>query len=170
MKQQLSFRLCLLHPKHNLTIFCSLVLVESDEPTHAVCCSVAFRVSRDTALRRGTNDVLFAGNAANQQMQLYDIVLYGGCKVSTTSKEELLPTASHRFPERHHRLVQSELNQHPFLVGMSDLVPLRCEVNARPVDIDTTLMQISITGSADLQRSIRLVCNEYIDIFCPKVR
>jgi hypothetical protein len=56
------------------------------------------------------------------------------------------------------------------LVEMSDLVPLRCDVNTKPVDIDETLMQINITGTADLQRSIRLLCNEYIDIFSPTVR
>jgi hypothetical protein len=56
------------------------------------------------------------------------------------------------------------------LVEMSDLVPLRCDVNTKPVDIDETLVQINITGSADLQRSIRLLCNEYIDIFSPTVR
>jgi hypothetical protein len=56
------------------------------------------------------------------------------------------------------------------LVEMSDLVPLRCDINARPVDIDETLMKISIAGSADLQRNIRLLCNEYIDIFSPTVR
>jgi hypothetical protein len=31
-------------------------------------------------------------------------------------------------------------------------------------------MQINITGSADLQRSIRLLCKEYIDIFSPTIR
>jgi hypothetical protein len=53
------------------------------------------------------------------------------------------------------------------LVDMSDLVPLLCDVNTKPVDIDETLMQINITGTAD---SIRLLCNEYIDIFSPTVR
>jgi hypothetical protein len=53
---------------------------------------------------------------------------------------------------------------------MSDLVPLGCDVNTKLVDIDETLMQINITGSADLQRNIRLLCNEYIDIFSPTVR
>jgi hypothetical protein len=56
------------------------------------------------------------------------------------------------------------------LVDMSDIVPLRCEVHTRLIDIDGTLMQINIAGSADLQRNIRLLCNEYIDIFSPKVR
>ncbi len=32
------------------------------------------------------------------------------------------------------------------LVDMSDLVPLRCEVHTRPIDIDGTLMQINIAG------------------------
>ncbi len=40
---------------------------------------------------------------------------------------------------------------------MSDLVPLRCDV------------KINITGTADLQRNIRLLCKEYIDIFSPTV-
>ncbi len=40
------------------------------------------------------------------------------------------------------------------LVEMSDLVPLRCDDNTIPVDIDETLMLINITGSASLQRSI----------------
>jgi hypothetical protein len=31
-------------------------------------------------------------------------------------------------------------------------------------------MQINTTGSADLQRSIRLLCREYIDILSPTVR
>ncbi len=56
------------------------------------------------------------------------------------------------------------------LVEMSDLVPLRCDVNTIPVDIDETLMLINITGSASLQRNIRLLCTEYIDIFSPTVR
>jgi hypothetical protein len=37
---------------------------------------------------------------------------------------------------------------------MSDLVPLRCDVKTKTIDNDETLMQINITGSADLQRSI----------------
>jgi hypothetical protein len=45
------------------------------------------------------------------------------------------------------------------LAEMSDLVPLRCDVNTKPVDIDEMPMQINITGSADLQRSIQLLCN-----------
>jgi hypothetical protein len=53
---------------------------------------------------------------------------------------------------------------------MSDLVPMRCEVHTGPVDIDGTLMQISISGSADLQRNIRSLCAEYVDIFSPTVR
>jgi hypothetical protein len=54
---------------------------------------------------------------------------------------------------------------------MSDLVPLRCDVKATTIDIDETLMQINITGTADLQRNIRLLCKEYIDIFSsPTVR
>ncbi len=32
------------------------------------------------------------------------------------------------------------------LVDMSDLVPLRCEVHTRPIDIDGTQMQINIAG------------------------
>jgi hypothetical protein len=44
---------------------------------------------------------------------------------------------------------------------MSDLVRLRCDVKAITIDIDETLMQINITGSANLQKSIRLLCNEY---------
>jgi hypothetical protein len=56
------------------------------------------------------------------------------------------------------------------LVEMSDLVPLRCGVSTTIIDNDETLMQINITGSADLQRSIRLLCKEYIDIFLPTVR
>jgi hypothetical protein len=56
------------------------------------------------------------------------------------------------------------------LVDMSDLVPLRCEVQTRPIDIDGTLMQTNIVGAADLQCNIRLLCNEYIEIFSPTVR
>jgi hypothetical protein len=52
---------------------------------------------------------------------------------------------------------------------MSDLLPLRCDVKSITIDIDETLMQINITGSADLQKSIRLLCNECIDIFSPTV-
>jgi hypothetical protein len=44
---------------------------------------------------------------------------------------------------------------------MSDLVSLRCDVKTITIDIDETLMQINITGSADLQKIIRLLCNEY---------
>jgi hypothetical protein len=55
------------------------------------------------------------------------------------------------------------------LVEMSDLVPLRCDVKTATIDNDETLIQINITGSADLQRSIRLLCKEYIDIFSPTV-
>ncbi len=55
------------------------------------------------------------------------------------------------------------------LVEMSDLVPLRCDVKTTTKDIDETLMQINITGTADLQRNIRLLCKEYIDIFSPTV-
>jgi hypothetical protein len=51
------------------------------------------------------------------------------------------------------------------LVEMSDLVPLRCDVKTTTIDNDQTLMQINITGTADLQRNIRLLCKEYIDIF-----
>jgi hypothetical protein len=39
------------------------------------------------------------------------------------------------------------------LVEMSDLVPLRCDVNTTTINNDETLMQINITGTADLQRS-----------------
>ncbi len=53
---------------------------------------------------------------------------------------------------------------------MSDLVPLRYDVKSTTIDIDETLMQINITGSANLQESIRQLCNEYIDIFSPTVR
>jgi hypothetical protein len=53
---------------------------------------------------------------------------------------------------------------------MSDLVPLRCDVKTKTIDSDETLMQINITGSANLQKSIRLLCSEYIDIFSPTVR
>jgi hypothetical protein len=56
------------------------------------------------------------------------------------------------------------------LVEMSDLVPLRCDVRTTTVDIEETLIQINITGSADLQRDIRLLCTEYINIFSPTVR
>jgi hypothetical protein len=56
------------------------------------------------------------------------------------------------------------------LVEMSDLVPLRCDVKTTKIDIEETLMQINITGTADLQRNIRLLCKEYIDIFSPTVR
>jgi hypothetical protein len=53
---------------------------------------------------------------------------------------------------------------------MLDLVPLRCDVKTKPIDSDETLMEINITGSANLQKSIRLLCSEYIDIFSPTVR
>ncbi len=56
------------------------------------------------------------------------------------------------------------------LVEMSDVVSLRCDVKTTTIDNDGTLMQINITGSADLQRSIRLLCKEYIGIFSPTVR
>jgi hypothetical protein len=56
------------------------------------------------------------------------------------------------------------------LVERSDLVPLCCDVKTTAIDNDETLMQINITGSANLQRSIRLLCKEYIDIFSPSVR
>ncbi len=56
------------------------------------------------------------------------------------------------------------------LVEMSDLVPLRCDDNTIPVDTKETMMQINITGSASLQRNIRLLCTEYIDILSPTVR
>jgi hypothetical protein len=56
------------------------------------------------------------------------------------------------------------------LVEMSDWVPLRCDVGTYTVDIEETPMQINITGSANLQREIRLQCAEYIDIFSPTVR
>jgi hypothetical protein len=44
---------------------------------------------------------------------------------------------------------------------MLDLVPLRCDVKANTIDSDETLMEINITGSAALQKSIRLLCSEY---------
>ncbi len=53
---------------------------------------------------------------------------------------------------------------------MLDLVPLRCDVKTNTIDSDETLMEINITDSADLQKSIRLLCNEYIDIFSPTVK
>jgi hypothetical protein len=53
---------------------------------------------------------------------------------------------------------------------MSDLVPLRCDIKSTTIDIDETLMQKNITGSANLQQSIRILCSEYIDIFSPTVR
>jgi hypothetical protein len=56
------------------------------------------------------------------------------------------------------------------LVEMTDLVPLRCDARTNTVDIEETLMQINITGSANLQREIRLLCAEYIDVFSPTVR
>ncbi len=52
---------------------------------------------------------------------------------------------------------------------MSDLMPISCTDNG-PTDIDNTLMQISISGSADLQRQFRLLCQEYEDIFSPTAR
>jgi hypothetical protein len=55
------------------------------------------------------------------------------------------------------------------LVEMSDLVPLCCDVKTTTIDNNETLMQINITGSANLQKSIRLLCSEYIDIFLPTV-
>jgi hypothetical protein len=53
---------------------------------------------------------------------------------------------------------------------MLDLVPLRCDVKTKTIDSDETLVEINITGSAYLQKSIRLLCSEYIDIFSPTVR
>ncbi len=53
---------------------------------------------------------------------------------------------------------------------MSDLVSLRCDVKTKIIDRDETLIQINITGSANLQKSIRLLCSKYIDIFSPMVR
>ncbi len=55
-------------------------------------------------------------------------------------------------------------------VEMSDLVPLRCDDKTIPIEIDETLMLINITGPDGLQRNIRLLCTEYIDIFSPTVR
>ncbi len=52
---------------------------------------------------------------------------------------------------------------------MSDLMPISCTDNGS-IDIDNTLMQISISGSADLQRQIKLLCREYGDIFSPTAR
>jgi hypothetical protein len=52
---------------------------------------------------------------------------------------------------------------------MSDLMPISCTDN-RQNDIDNTLMQIRISGSADLQRQIRLLCREYRDLFSPTVQ
>jgi hypothetical protein len=40
---------------------------------------------------------------------------------------------------------------------MLDLVPLRCDVKTNTIDSDETLMEINITGSADQQKSIRLL-------------
>jgi hypothetical protein len=37
---------------------------------------------------------------------------------------------------------------------MSDLVQLRCDVKLTTIGNDETLMQINITGTADLQRKI----------------
>jgi hypothetical protein len=53
---------------------------------------------------------------------------------------------------------------------MLDLVPLRCDVKANTIDSEETLMEINITGSADLRKSIRLLCSEYIDIFSSTVK
>jgi hypothetical protein len=53
---------------------------------------------------------------------------------------------------------------------MLDLVPLRCDVKTKTIDSDETLMETNITGSANLQKSIRLLRSEYIDIFSPTVR
>ncbi len=53
---------------------------------------------------------------------------------------------------------------------MLDLVPLRCDVKTKAIDSDETLMKINITGSANLQKSIRLLCSEHIDIYLPTVR
>ncbi len=52
---------------------------------------------------------------------------------------------------------------------MLDLVPFRCDVKTNTIDSDETLMEINITGSADLQKSIRMSCSEYINIFSPTV-
>ncbi len=56
------------------------------------------------------------------------------------------------------------------LVEMSDLVPLRCDVKTKTIDSNEILMEINITGSANLKESIRLLCSKYIDIFSPTVR
>ncbi len=56
------------------------------------------------------------------------------------------------------------------LVEMSDLMPLRCDVKTTKIDMEETLMQINITGTANLQRKIRQLCKEYIDIFSPTFR
>ncbi len=53
---------------------------------------------------------------------------------------------------------------------MLDLVPLRCDVKTNTIASDEILMEINITGSADLQNSIRLLCSEYIYIFSPTVK
>jgi hypothetical protein len=47
---------------------------------------------------------------------------------------------------------------------------LRCDVKTKTIDSDETLMQINITGSANLQKSIRLLCSKYIDILSSTVR
>ncbi len=51
---------------------------------------------------------------------------------------------------------------------MLDLVPLRCDVKTKTIDSDETLMEIIMTGTADLQKSIRLLCSKYI--FSPTVK
>jgi hypothetical protein len=51
-----------------------------------------------------------------------------------------------------------------------DLVPTRCGAETETIDSDVIMIEINITGSANLQRCIWNICSEYIDIFSPTVK
>ncbi len=55
-------------------------------------------------------------------------------------------------------------------VELLDLVPMRCGAETETIDSDEIPMEINITGLANLQRCIRNLCSEYIDIFRPRLR
>ncbi len=57
------------------------------------------------------------------------------------------------------------------LADASDLAPVEIGTpGSSSTDIDSMLMLISISGSANLQHRIRQLCHEYSDIFSPTVR
>ncbi len=53
---------------------------------------------------------------------------------------------------------------------MLGLVPMHCDAENKTIDSNEILMEINITCSANLQRCMRNLCREYIDIFSPTVK